>query len=84
MPGPMHGVRVVDLTQMISGPLGAMILADQGADVIKVEPPTGDNTRSVATDARRHDGELSSTTTATSARWCWTSSGLAGARRCCG
>ena len=50
MPGPMHGVRVVDLTQMISGPLGAMILADQGADVIKVEPPTGDNTRSVATE----------------------------------
>lgn len=50
MPGPMHGVRVVDLTQMISGPLGSMILADQGADVIKVEPPTGDNTRSVATE----------------------------------
>ncbi len=46
----MHGVRVVDLTQMISGPLGAMILADQGADVVKVEPPTGDNTRSVATE----------------------------------
>ncbi len=50
MPGPMHGVRIVDLTQMISGPLGAMMLADQGADVIKVEPPTGDNTRSVATE----------------------------------
>jgi crotonobetainyl-CoA:carnitine CoA-transferase CaiB-like acyl-CoA transferase len=50
MPGPMHGVRIVDLTQMISGPLGAMILADQGADVIKVEPPTGDNTRAVATE----------------------------------
>lgn len=49
MPGPMDGVRIVDLTTMISGPLGAMILADQGADVIKVEPPRGDNTRSVAT-----------------------------------
>lgn len=49
MPGPMDGVRIVDLTTMISGPLGAMILADQGADVIKVEAPGGDNTRSVAT-----------------------------------
>ena len=34
---------------MISGPLGAMILADQGADVIKVESPSGDATRTVAT-----------------------------------
>lgn len=49
MPGPLDGVRVIDLTGMISGPLGAMILADQGADVIKVESPRGDNTRAVAT-----------------------------------
>ncbi len=49
MPGPLDGIRVIDLTNMISGPLGAMILADQGADVIKVEPPRGDNTRHVAT-----------------------------------
>jgi crotonobetainyl-CoA:carnitine CoA-transferase CaiB-like acyl-CoA transferase len=49
MPGPLDGVRIIDLTNMISGPLGAMLLADQGADVIKVESPTGDNTRHVAT-----------------------------------
>ena len=49
MPGPLHGIRIVDLTNMISGPLGAMILADQGADVIKVESPRGDNTRHTAT-----------------------------------
>lgn len=55
MPGPLDGIRIVDLSTMISGPLGAMILADQGADVIKVEPPKGDGTRAVAT--RR--GELS-------------------------
>ena len=46
MPGPLDGYRVVDLTSMISGPLATMILADQGADVIKVENPDGgDHTR---------------------------------------
>lgn len=50
MPGPLDGVRVIDLTGMISGPLGAMILADQGADVVKVEVPgSGDHSRHVAT-----------------------------------
>ena len=39
MPGPLHGYRIIDLTSMISGPMATMILADQGADVIKVENP---------------------------------------------
>jgi crotonobetainyl-CoA:carnitine CoA-transferase CaiB-like acyl-CoA transferase len=53
MPGPLDGFRIVDVTQMISGPMATMMLADQGADVIKVEPPmTGDLTRLMA--GRRH------------------------------
>ncbi|MBV8362891.1 MAG: CoA transferase, partial [Deltaproteobacteria bacterium] len=53
MPGPLNGFRIVDVTQMISGPMATMILADQGADVIKVEPPgAGDLTRAMA--GRRH------------------------------
>lgn len=49
MPGPLDGFRVIDLTTMISGPLAGMILADQGADVIKIEPAGGDATRGVWT-----------------------------------
>lgn len=46
---PLEGVRVVDLTSNMSGPLATMVLADQGADVVKVEPLTGDLIRTVGT-----------------------------------
>ncbi len=44
---PLSGLRVLDLTHMLSGPYGAMILADLGAETIKVEPLKGEGTRSL-------------------------------------
>jgi crotonobetainyl-CoA:carnitine CoA-transferase CaiB-like acyl-CoA transferase len=41
MPGPLAGYTVVDLSQVVSGPLATMLMADQGAEVIKVEPTSG-------------------------------------------
>ena len=46
--GPLEGIKIIDLTSMISGPMGAMILADQGAEVIKVEPLAGEQLRHMA------------------------------------
>jgi len=52
--GPLDGYRIIDVTQMISGPMATMVLGDQGADVIKVEPPgRGDLTRMLGGGARR-------------------------------
>jgi len=54
MSGPLAGVRIVDLTTVLMGPYATQLLGDLGADIIKVEAPSGDNVRTIG--AARHEG----------------------------
>ena len=55
--GPLSGVLVADFSRILAGPYATMLLADLGADVVKVEGPRGDDTRTWTPPAR---GEASS------------------------
>lgn len=58
MNGPLEGIRIIDLTSMISGPVATMLLGDQGADVIKVESASGDLVRVMGANAQGISGSF--------------------------
>ena len=67
MPGALAGIRVVDLSRIRGGPYCGQIPGDHGADVLKIEPPQGDDTRTWGPRSRLAWRLTTSASTATSA-----------------
>ena len=55
MPGPLDGVRILELTSVVLGPWACQILGDMGAEIIKIEPPAGDTNRNLGASRNNKD-----------------------------
>ena len=79
---PLAGLRVIDLTQAMAAPFCSMNLADMGADVIKVEPPTGEDMRRGSASKNGHSGDLHDDQPQQARDHAWTSSSRRASRSC--
>ena len=70
--GPLAGLLVADFSRILAGPYATMLLADMGAEVVKVEGPGGDDTRTWQPRSGTASRPITSASTATSARSPWT------------
>jgi alpha-methylacyl-CoA racemase len=64
MPQPLSGIKVLDLTNLLPGPLATLMLAEAGAEIIKIERPGGDDMRGYPPQWHRHGARLQRCSTA--------------------
>jgi CoA:oxalate CoA-transferase len=72
----LEGVRIVDFSRVLAGPLSTVLLADLGAEVIKIEPRQGDDCRAIGPFRAGSSALFTIVNPAASAVWSWISSSL--------